>query len=511
MKTFLITLGLAGLFAVAVVSTRLFAQDNASAPNQVQGQTQAQGGNSISFQTFYNQLSSQGTWIKTDNYGDVWQPTESDPNWRPYTYGQWVNTDQGMMWDSYEPFGWATYHYGRWVNLADHGWVWVPGYTWAPAWVSWRNGDYDGDDYCGWAPLPPDTFLGIDFIDPDFFLGFWGFQIGDDCDLAYGIGPGCYNFCPAAYLGDPHPWRHFADHRDNFAIINHTRNVTNLNVSNDPSSGQFGRVHSGGPGSAALVQGHVRNVQLTSTSSLAGNGDRSGNTLAVYAPNIRANSDAHPRQVSEHLGSVTVNHGTDINQPLAVNSHLRSAAPTSTQIEAAKLSANNASSGGMIARTDTTFSRTLSQPLTSYHPSSTAGTNFRPATTGGMSSESTFHTSNASSSAFTGESETHHTSSSSPGSSFFGGFFHRFAANGSSVKHESVYHSNPEPGYRSSIASFFHESAPSFHSSSSAYHPQSSFHASASSMHFGGGAPSVHFSGGSHHSGGGHSGGDKHH
>src|ERR1700677_4449958 len=112
-----------------------------------------------SFQTFYVRLSNQGVWINTDNYGYVFQPTESDPNWRPYTYGHWVNTDAGMTWVSDESFGWATYHYGRWVNLDSYGWVWVPGYTWAPAWVSWRT----GDDEVGWAPLPPDSDEGIDY------------------------------------------------------------------------------------------------------------------------------------------------------------------------------------------------------------------------------------------------------------------------------------------------------------------------------------------------------------
>src|SRR5262249_23599259 len=45
----------------------------------------------------------------------------------------------------------AVFHYGRWIFDASHGWVWVPGKEWAPAWVSWR----DGSGYIGWAPLPP--------------------------------------------------------------------------------------------------------------------------------------------------------------------------------------------------------------------------------------------------------------------------------------------------------------------------------------------------------------------
>ena len=108
---------------LAVLSTIFFC-----GPLRAQDDTaQAPDNNNVSFQTFYDQLSNQGTWIQTNDYGYVWQPTENDPNWRPYTYGHWVDSDAGMMWVSDEPFGWATYHYGRWVNLDNYGWVWVPG------------------------------------------------------------------------------------------------------------------------------------------------------------------------------------------------------------------------------------------------------------------------------------------------------------------------------------------------------------------------------------------------
>ncbi|MEM7008030.1 MAG: DUF6600 domain-containing protein, partial [Thermodesulfobacteriota bacterium] len=71
-------------------------------------------------------------------------------------------SDQGWLWISYEPWGWATYHYGRWVFDDYAGWVWIPGTTWAPAWVSW----HESPDYIGWAPLPPDRgfFVEIGFV-----------------------------------------------------------------------------------------------------------------------------------------------------------------------------------------------------------------------------------------------------------------------------------------------------------------------------------------------------------
>src|SRR5271170_1394963 len=132
-------------------------------PGMVRAQDDG-GGQGVSFQSFYDQLGNQGTWVQTDDYGYVFQPNVTDPQWAPYTDGHWVYTDVGWTWVSDEPWGWATYHYGRWANIDGTGWVWVPGYRWAPAWVSWRY----GGGYCGWAPLPPETFMGAEYGNPGF-------------------------------------------------------------------------------------------------------------------------------------------------------------------------------------------------------------------------------------------------------------------------------------------------------------------------------------------------------
>jgi len=100
---------------------------------------------------FYDDLASYGHWIQRPRYGWVWTPRVTVASWRPYQYGHWVWTDLGWTWVSDEPFGWATYHYGRWYDDPDYGWEWVPGDQWAPAWVDWKA----GNDYVGWAPLPP--------------------------------------------------------------------------------------------------------------------------------------------------------------------------------------------------------------------------------------------------------------------------------------------------------------------------------------------------------------------
>ncbi|MFL6194510.1 MAG: DUF6600 domain-containing protein [Thermoanaerobaculia bacterium] len=100
---------------------------------------------------FFDDLASQGDWVQRPSYGWVWSPRDVASDWRPYEEGRWTYTDQGWTWLSDEPFGWATYHYGRWYDDPDLGWSWVPGYEWAPSWVSWQ----EGSDYVGWAPLPP--------------------------------------------------------------------------------------------------------------------------------------------------------------------------------------------------------------------------------------------------------------------------------------------------------------------------------------------------------------------
>ncbi|HEU4385167.1 MAG TPA: DUF6600 domain-containing protein [Anaeromyxobacteraceae bacterium] len=103
---------------------------------------------SLSFQP---SLAPYGDWVVVANYGRVWRPRGVAVGWRPYYHGRWVWTDQGWFWDSDEPWGWATYHYGRWYVDPAYGWVWVPGYEWAPAWVTWRF----GGGAIGWAPLFP--------------------------------------------------------------------------------------------------------------------------------------------------------------------------------------------------------------------------------------------------------------------------------------------------------------------------------------------------------------------
>jgi len=110
---------------------------------------------------FYDDLGQLGQWFEYENYGPVWHPGNVDENWRPYTNGRWVPTNDGYVFESEEPWGWATYHYGNWMPTEGYGWVWVPGATWYPSTVEWRTSPEEAPvdtSYVGWAPIPPPNY-----------------------------------------------------------------------------------------------------------------------------------------------------------------------------------------------------------------------------------------------------------------------------------------------------------------------------------------------------------------
>jgi len=129
----------------------------------------------VTLRTLHNELDTAGEWIEItkdqldpdaeldedeEGYIDsdvdilyVWRPhyTIIDPDWSPYWYGHWIWSGVGWTWISYYTWGWLPYHYGRWWFSPVWGWVWSPGYTWAPCWVNW----YWDNGYCGWYPISP--------------------------------------------------------------------------------------------------------------------------------------------------------------------------------------------------------------------------------------------------------------------------------------------------------------------------------------------------------------------
>jgi len=115
-------------------------------------------------------LEQYGSWRPHPRFGNVWVPAGVPPEWRPYAYGHWVYTDEwGWYWvsdDVEADWGWVVYQYGRWAFERGFGWYWVPGDEWAPAWVDWRY----GDDYSGWAPLPPEELAGTYEVEPTYWV-----------------------------------------------------------------------------------------------------------------------------------------------------------------------------------------------------------------------------------------------------------------------------------------------------------------------------------------------------
>jgi hypothetical protein len=132
---------------------------------------------SADINTFYDDLSKDGEWIKVDKedidndenlqlsetvdidedviVDYIWRPriSISFVDWSPYTYGHWEFTRFGWVWVSDYEWGWAPYHYGRWWFSGRWGWVWSPGHRWAPSWVSWCHTRH----HIGWHPISPRT------------------------------------------------------------------------------------------------------------------------------------------------------------------------------------------------------------------------------------------------------------------------------------------------------------------------------------------------------------------
>ena len=165
------------------------------------------------FSEFYEALEPHGRWLTHPDHGYVWSPhvAADDEDWRPYTRGHWVPTEEhGWYWVSDEPFGWAVYHYGRWRLDERDGWIWIPGSEWAPAWVAWR----DSDEHVGWAPLPPEArWDGVtlsyrsDFADAPWYAPYWVF-----------VSPG--------YIGQPGLYRHVVPHARNAYYLRRSRFAT---------------------------------------------------------------------------------------------------------------------------------------------------------------------------------------------------------------------------------------------------------------------------------------------
>jgi len=156
-------------------------------PPAPQAEAPAPPATEINFNYFHDQLAPFGSWV--DVGGSMyWRPDSclaANPDWRPYyDMGQWVQTDNGLFWQSEYTWGDIPFHYGRWVRNPVYGWLWAPDYTWGPSWVFWRHGEVDG--VIGWAPLP----VGAVFVGSA--LMFNGVAVNVDFD--FGLGEDYFTF-----------------------------------------------------------------------------------------------------------------------------------------------------------------------------------------------------------------------------------------------------------------------------------------------------------------------------
>ena len=107
-------------------------------------------------------LDAYGNWVPSQ-YGQVWTPRAPEPDWSPYSDGQWTwENYYGWTWVDSDPWGWAPYHYGRWFWNTGYGWCWWPGaarerYAWSPALVGFFGWGGSGVGFAGigWVALAP--------------------------------------------------------------------------------------------------------------------------------------------------------------------------------------------------------------------------------------------------------------------------------------------------------------------------------------------------------------------
>jgi hypothetical protein len=171
---------------------------------------------SVGVSFFYDGLEPYGTWVEVAPYGTVWCPLDVPFGWRPYTVGSWTYTDFGWMWIAEDPWGWVPYHYGRWTFDSYHGWIWIPGDVWAPAWVTWRY----GPGWIGWAPLPPE-------VEWRAGIGLWY----SHSDLDRHIHRYHWCFSRAKDFGDTRVRVRVEPSSRNVTLIRKTRNVTKYGFS----------------------------------------------------------------------------------------------------------------------------------------------------------------------------------------------------------------------------------------------------------------------------------------
>ncbi len=238
----------------------------------------------VSFGIFYSSLSPYGEWISIDAGYYGWRPVGVAAGWRPYVYGRWVWTDYGWYWVTDEPWGWAVFHYGRWYYDDFYGWVWIPGYDWAPAWVEWRY----GGPYVGWAPLGPYAVFRI--------------GVGIHYSVRWRTPYSYWTFANCQYLTSPTLHRYVYRSENNARYVGRTRYAGSVEV-------RGGGVVTRGPdrgfverrGNTRIERTSVVDVRERQSERIIREGDRQ--RIEVYRPRVEPRSEElrldRPERVSK--------------------------------------------------------------------------------------------------------------------------------------------------------------------------------------------------------------------
>ncbi|HWC53298.1 MAG TPA: DUF6600 domain-containing protein [Chitinophagaceae bacterium] len=251
----------------------------------VRNTASAQFSASISFQTFYDDLSPYGHWIDYPQYGYVWNPNVG-ADFRPYsTMGHWEWSDEyDWIWVSDYDWGWAPFHYGRWFFDPVYGWLWVPGYDWSPAWVAWRS----GGDFYGWAPINPGIDINISIGSYEPPIDYW-----------------C--FAPRRYITSPRIYDYCVNPRMNLTIVNNTTIINNY------YGGRGRNIYVNGPRRDEVerfTHERIRPVVFRD-SDRPGRSEFRGNSISMYRPRVERNDNNHfaPRNFDRFNSRPQANNG----------------------------------------------------------------------------------------------------------------------------------------------------------------------------------------------------------
>ncbi|MEO5803217.1 MAG: DUF6600 domain-containing protein [Verrucomicrobiota bacterium] len=302
----------------------------------------------VNINYFENTLSPYGSWVDVADYGRCWQPTVVviNRNWRPYSdRGRWVYTSSGWYWQSDYSWGWAPFHYGRWHCDSGIGWVWIPGSTWGPAWVSWRY----TDEYCGWAPLPPTAYY------DGFGFRFRNSRVGLSFD--FGLRHDFYTFIPTSRFCERTPSRYFVSRSHSTTIYK------NSVVINNYIRGNNNTIINEGIGRERITRATGKPLQsmalreLPATVNPIGKAERvEGNSLAVFRPNVSAQSSG--RSLSSRTSGV----GPVAQKSIAPSHGLRTIGKTETPSTKPQVPAPTVSVGSS-EPIRKTFTRPTSPPI----------------------------------------------------------------------------------------------------------------------------------------------------